>query len=191
MVDGPMHTDRFVAALAAAALFVACNGKLFSVTLEESSEIVVERGTPLEVLLGDFGFDEFTDLEIRDDTRLENQGVAPGDISDVYFTSFVLTAASPSGADLSFIDTLAFYVEADGLPRQRIAFQDSFPAGQATVELELDGVDLTEYVVAPSMDLTTEVSGGRPDVDTTVRADFALKVGATRQGLCNAARQER
>lgn len=186
-----MITDRLSACIAIPLLFAACSGRLFSVTLEESSSLVVERGTPLEVLLGDFGFDAFTDLELSEDARLENQGIEPGDISDAYLTSFRLTAAAPAGADLSFIDTLAFYVEAPGLPRALVASQDAFPAGQSAVDLVLADLDLTDYLVAPSLSFTTEVAGSRPNQDTTVDASFALRVGATRQGLCNAARQDR
>lgn len=181
------YSDRAVGFLAAAVIYAGCNGSLLTITIEETSEVVVERGTPLEVLLSDFGFDEFTGLDISSDQQLANQGVEPGDISSVYFDSLVLTASDPNGADLSFMTSLEFYASADGLPTVLVASQDDFPEGQATVEMNLEDVDLTEYAVAPSMNITTEVSGNRPDVDTTVFAEFALKVGATTQGVCNQA----
>ena len=170
---------------AAAVLFAACSGKLLTITIEQESSIVIEQGTLLENLVGQFGFNEFTDLDITDSQELANQGVQPGDITDVYFKAFTLTATAPGGADLSFIDSLEFYVEADGLDRVLVASQDDFPAGQASVDLNLENVDLTAYVVSESMDLTTEVRGGRPPADTTVLAEFAIDVGATAQGACN------
>lgn len=185
-----MNIDALARAAAAAALLTACSGSLFTVTIEESSEVLVERGTPLEILLGDLGFEDFAQLSLSEDTRLANQGVEPGDISDVRFTSFVLTAVEPDGADLSFLESLAFYVEAEGLPRQLVASSQDFPVGRTVVELDLEAVDLTDYLVAPSMTITTDVEGGRPDQDTTVRADFALDVGATTQGACNAVKRD-
>lgn len=180
-----MTRNRLVTALATAALYIGCNGSLLTITINETSEVVVERGTPLEQFLSDFGFDEFTDLDISSSSELANQGVEPGDISSVYFDSLVLTATDPSGADLAFIDSLEFFVSADGLPTILVASQDDFPSGESTVEMDLEDVDLTEYVVAPSMNITTDVTGGRPNADTTILAEFALKVGATKQGVCN------
>lgn len=170
---------------AAAVVFAACSGKLLTINIEQESSIVIEQGTLLENLVGQFGFSEFTNLDITDNQELQNQGVAPGDITDVYFRTFKLTATAPGGADLSFIENLEFYVEADGLDRVLVASQSDFPAGQASVDLNLEDVDLTAYVVSESMDLTTEVRGGRPDADTTVLAEFSIDVGATAQGACN------
>jgi hypothetical protein len=162
-----------------------CKGIAFNVSQE--SEIVVERGTALEALLGDLTFGEFTDLDITSRDVVQNQGVEPGDINEVRLTELVLTATAPEDADLAFISSLDFYVEADGLPQERVASQDDFPEGQATVPLALEDIDLTDYAVQPSMTLTTEVSGGRPEVDTTVLAEFTLRIRATGKGIVNQA----
>ena len=55
----------------------------------------------------------------------------------------------------------------------------------AWVDFDVEPVDLTEYVVSESMTFTTEVTGRRPDVDTTVEARFDVAVGVTGQGACN------
>ena len=174
-----------VRAVLAASLLTGCKGIAFNVSQE--SEIVVEQGTPLEALLNDLSFGEFTDLDITSRDVVQNQGVEPGDINDVRLTELVLTATDPADADLSFLSSLEFYVEADGLPVELVARQDAFPAGQSRVPLDVVDLDLTEYAVQPSMTLTTEVSGGRPDVDTTVLAEFTLRIRATGRGLVNQA----
>jgi len=180
--------NRLNLIIAAVILWAAC-GRLLTITVEEQSSLVVAKGTIVESLVGELGFSEFTALDITDSQELRNQGVEPGDITEVYLETFTLTAAAPSGADLSFLDELSFYVSADGLDTVLIASQTDFPAGEASVELVLEDVDLTEYVVSESMDLTTEVSGGRPPEDTTIDADFSLAIRATAQGACNQLRE--
>ncbi len=171
--------------LAGVLALTGCKGIAFNVSQE--SEIVVEQGTPLEALLGDLTFGEFSDLDITSRDVVQNQGVEPGDINEVRLTELVLTATDPDDADLSFISTLDFFVEADGLPQELVASQDDFPEGQAVVPLELEDLDLTEYALKDSMTLTTDVSGGRPEVDTTVLAEFTLRIRATGKGIVNQA----
>jgi hypothetical protein len=167
-----------------ASTWVACQGALLRIDVEESTSTVIGRGTPLEVLVSDIGFDDLVALDLTTATELENQGVAPGDIVDARFTSFTLSAVAPAGADLSFLDDLSFWVEAPDLPRVRIAAQDTF-GDAASVDLALDDVDLTPYLVSQAMTITTEATGRRPSVDTEVEASFVLNVGVTAQGACN------
>ncbi len=166
-------------------ILVCCQARLTTIELERSAETVITQGTLLEQLLGDIGFEAFTQLDITTAEEIENQGAEPGDIRDVMLASFTLIATSPA-TDLAFLDSLSVYVEAPDLPRLLVASQDDFPAGQAEVALELEEVDLTEYAVSASMTLTTEVTGMRPSVDTAVRADAVLAVGVTLQGACRA-----
>ena len=56
--------------------------------------------------------------------------------------------------------------------------------------VDLEDVDLTDYVVSQSLTIRTDVSGRRPEDETTVEARFALRVGVTSQGACNYLRRE-
>lgn len=179
-----------LAATAVAALWAGCEGALFHITVEDEATTTVPAGTPLETLLGEVGFDELAAMDVTAAEELQNQGVAPGDISSVRFTAFDLEAIGPSGADLSFLESMELYVEAPGLDPLLLAHQDDFPVGRALVEMVLEDVDLTEYVVSESMTITTEVTGSRPDVETEVRAAYALRVGVTRQGCAAATRRD-
>lgn len=170
--------------LAAAGLWLGCHGSLFRLTVDESSEVVVPAATLLEVFLADFGFGELVTMDLTESQELENQGVAPGDIRDAELVDFVLTATAPTGADLSFLDRMEVWVEAPGLPRVRVAVQDDFPPGVAEVTFDLEDVDLTDYVVSQSMTFGTDVTGRRPEDETTVRADVSVRVGVTGQGAC-------
>ncbi len=147
--------------------------------------MLVEKGTLLEDLLGDLGFDSFLDMDITSTDEFVNQGVEPGDVQEVFLEYFELKAISPSGADLSFLESMDIYVESPGLPQVLIASAGSFPEGQALVGFQVMDEDLTDYVVSQSMTLTTDITGHRPDDDTTVEARFDLAVGVTTQGACN------
>ena len=170
----------------AMSLFVvtACTATLLTIPIEREAEVVIARGTVLEDLVGELGFGEFVSMDLANAQELENQGVAPGDVRDVELVLFELEATAPNGADLSFIDSMQLYAEAPGLPRVLVASASSFPAGQAVVAFDIEPLDLTDYVVSESMTLDTEVSGRRPDQDTTVVARFAVDVGVTGQGAC-------
>ncbi len=164
------------------ALIAGC--KLITITIDESATTSVPAATPLEVLLGDFGFGEFVSMDLTQASELQNQNVAPGDIQDVRMESLSLEATSGS-PDLSFLNSMDVYVEAPGLPTELLASASSFPEGQALVEFDIEDLDLTDYVVSTSMTFTTEVNGSRPEQATDVQAAFVVKVGVTSQGACN------
>ena len=170
---------------AALLLVLGCSGKLFTITIRESADTVVERGTLLEDLVGKMGFGEFLNMDLTASEKLVNQGVKPGDIREVYLSDFVLTATDPPGADLSFLERVEVIVAAPGLDAVTIASADAFPEGLASVDFQLEDVDLTEYVVSQEMDISTKVTGRRPNQDVSVTADFAVDVGVTGQGVCN------
>jgi len=108
---------------AAVVFGLCCQARLTSVELERSAQAVIAKGTLLEEVLGEVGFEGLTQLDITTAEEIENQGAEPGDIRDVMLASFTLTALNPDGADLAFIDSLELYVEAPQLPRQLVAYQ--------------------------------------------------------------------
>ena len=169
---------------------VACGATLFTIEISRESTAVVEGGTVLETLLGDFGLSDFVAMDITSAQEIVNQGVEPGDINEVRLTLFQLEVTSPDEGDLSFIQSLDLFVEAPNLPRVRVAWQDTFPEGVGLVNFNFDDVDLTDYVVSEAMTLTTETSGSRPNGDHTLIARFSLDVAVTLQGAWNAATGE-
>ncbi len=66
------------------------------------------------------------------------------------------------------------------------ALQGQFPEGEPRVSFDLVDQDLHDYVVSESMTITTEVTGHRPDEETTLEARFSLEVEVTEQGACRA-----
>ncbi len=178
-------SPRTIPYLCALAFWIGCEAKIYTFHVEESGQVLVERGTLLEDLLGDLGFDSFLDMDITATDEFVNQGVEPGDVREVFLDLFELEAISPGGADLSFLESIEIYVESPDLPSVLIASADDFPEGQSLVVFELEDADLTDYVVSQSMTFTTDITGHRPDEDTTVEARFDLAVGVTTQGACS------
>jgi hypothetical protein len=165
---------------------VACGYGLLHIEVEDTASTAIPKGTIFQSLIADLGFAGFTNLDIVASEELQNQGVQPGDISSARFEQFTLTVTAPSGGDLSFLESIDFYVEAPGLDRILFASGTDFPAGVASVDLDLEDVDLVDYVVSDSMTITTEANGHQPEADTTVEARFVMDVGVTGQGACNA-----
>jgi hypothetical protein len=177
---------HFAPALLFAAL--SCRGgALATIDVEAGGEAVVPAGTLVEDLLVDFGFDSLVSMDLTAEEELANQGVAPGDITGARLVELELVAVSPAGADLSFLDSLAVFVEAPGLPAVEVAAGAEFPEGVAAVSLDLAAVDLGPYVVSQEMTLRTEISGRRPSEETTVAARVVVAVDVTAQGVRRAA----
>lgn len=159
-----------------------CGAKIAAIEVEESAQTVVEAGTILEDLLGDLGFSDFLNMDITAAEELANQGVEPGDIQEVRLTSFALEALDPNGADLSFLEEMTVSVSAPDEAEALVASADAFPEGQAAVDFALADLDLAPYVVSQSMSVSTDITGHRPDADTTVEARFTLDVEVTLRG---------
>lgn len=158
---------------------------LTTLSIEESAEATVEKGSILEDLLGDFGFSEFVTMDLTASEKMQNQGVGPGDIEDVNLIYFEMEAIGPDGADLSFIQSMDILVEAPGLEQRLMASADDFPEGQALVPFTIEDLDLTPYVVSQEMTISTDVTAHRPEVDTQVEARFQVDVRVTVQGIRN------
>ena len=155
--------------------------------VHESSSAVVTGGTALEQLVGDAGFGGFVGFDISQNETIKNRGVERHEIDSVRLRSLRLTVTDPpSGQDLSFLDEVRFYVSAEGLEPRLIADGGPFAAGTTTTLLNIKDVELAPYVAAPQMDITAEVSGNRPQQDTTVQADVAMMVDVNVDGaLCH------
>ena len=168
-----LSTSVRAVAFFALATAMACDG-LDNFAVEVGGDATGAKGTIVDTLLGVLPIDTFDHIDITQE--LDNQGVTKDDVDSVTMTAFTLTIVSPSGQTFDFLDSLTFYAESEGLPRVRIATLAPVPDGKSVLELDLDDVDLTPYVTAPSMGITSEVSGARPDETTKIHANVVLDV---------------
>jgi hypothetical protein len=167
---------RWIAVLLFALSFTCSS--LDNITVSQSAQTTIPRATILGELLGDIGFPGFSSFDLSQSQEFQNQGYTKDQIDSVRAKRLLLVVDSPAGGNFDFLETIAFYAEADGLPRVRIAFLDSVPAGMNQIELDIDDVELVDYATAPSIRVTTEATGSAPDDDTTVTGtiDFDVDV---------------
>ncbi|MFT7623552.1 MAG: hypothetical protein ACI9WU_002735, partial [Myxococcota bacterium] len=154
---------------------VGCGLDVIDVTL--SATTTVEKGTLIESLVGDLGFDGLLAFDIVQSAAFKNQGVKRSQIDSLTLRELTLTIPdAAAGQDFTFMDEVQFFAEAEGLPKVRVARGGPFEAGVTSVAMETDLPDLADYAAAETMSITTEVTGRRPDTDTTIKADVTLEV---------------
>lgn len=170
---------RFAALLALGGMATCASIDNFEVDV--SGKGTIAKGGLIDELLSTLSLDEFQSIDLTNE--LKNQGVTKEDVDSVRLLRFTLTIEGPAGATFDFLESLTFYVETQGAPKAVLARLPAVPAGAKELTLEVEeGLELKPYVVAPSMRITSEVKGTRPDQDTTVRADLTLEVDVTVPG---------
>ena len=167
-------------------LFAITCGKLDTFDISQKSSASIQGASILEQLVGDIGFGGFLNMDISQNEELKNQGVKKNQIDSVHLKTVTLTITDPpSGRDFTFVESLKFYVESEGLERKLIASGGPFESGLTTVGLNIEDVELSSYAAAPSMNITTEATGRRPSQNTTIEATLALTVDVNVSGaLC-------
>jgi hypothetical protein len=165
-------------ALATAAIANCDNLDNFDVDVDATAKI--PAGTVLDELLGVLDFQSFNSIDLTQE--LDNQGVTKEDVDSVVMTSFTLTIQGPAGANFDFLESVSFFAETEGQPKVLVAKLDPVPKGATTLELEMTGVELKPYVVAPKMRISAAVAGKRPMQETTVLAAVVLDVDVTVPG---------
>ena len=175
-------------ALAAVVLAsLTCSSEVDNVEIEQDGRANIPAGSVVDQLLGDLAFAGFDDIEISQSQELENQGYTEEQIDSVHLTSLTLTVSAPAGGNFDFLDSIAFFVEAEGEDRLEIARLEPVPDGQTELDVPVTDAELLAYAVAPEMTVTTEVSGTSPDEDTTVDAHLVFDVDINVSGAACAA----
>ncbi len=135
----------------------------------------IPAGTLLDKLLGSVAFGGFDKVDFTE--SFKNQGVSKDDVDAVHLKTMTLIVEAPASGNFDFLKSVHFFAKADGLDKIEIATIDSIPSGKRELDLVVNaGADLKAYVVAPSMQIVSEVQGSRPDQETTVAAAVVLDV---------------
>lgn len=158
--------------LASLLLLTGC-GVTFDVPVESSATI---KGGGLFSAFLPSAFADFTSLDLSQSQSFKNAGVGKNDVDSVKLKEAVLEIESPAGATLEFLDALTFYVEADGVPKTKIASKADIPDNATRITLDVEDVELAPYVTAPSMTVTTDTTAHAPKKDTTIRAKLVFTV---------------
>ncbi len=135
----------------------------------------IPAATLLSKLLGAVSFGGFDKVDFTE--SFKNQGVTKDDVDAVHLKTMTLIVEAPPTGNFDFIQSVHFFAKADGLDKVEIATMDAIPKGKRELDLVINGaVDLKAYVVAPSMQIVSEVQGALPDEKTTVAAAVVLDV---------------
>ena len=161
-----------------ALLLALCCGcsSLLSFDVDSSGTTTISGGG---LLAGLPSFTGFNNLSFSQSQQFANNNTNKDHISEARLTRLTLKVTSPTGADLSFLTKIDFFIEAPGQARVHIAGISPLPAGQSSVDLTLDDRDIASYAKADSFSITTSVTGHSPTSDTTVEADLRLNIHAS------------
>ncbi len=176
-----MNFRRLVAVVAPLAGLIACadddrvvdDGCDF---IRLNGRATIPAGSEDQQMLGEIAFTGFDEIEIP--LRSENQDTAE-EIQSVRIFDLTLELLEPGGKFLDFIDSIAFFVEAEGIERTEIARLNPFPDGQVLTGIDIldPDLELLPFATAPSMRITTEVTGLAPRRDSTIEASLGFGLG--------------
>jgi|MDTC01.3.fsa_nt_gb hypothetical protein len=162
---------------------VTCSG-VDNFRITETSQSTVSGATIVEILLGDLGFGNWLNLDITQNETLANQGIERHQLDTVYLHSLTLDIIDGHpDQDFSFIEEIRFYVESSGLDSKLIAHGGPFIDGLTSIGMDLENVNLASYAGAESMTITTDVTGRRPNRQTTLDAEIVLSVDVNVAGI--------
>lgn len=154
---------------------VTCDN-IDNIDVDAGGKVTVPAATLVEKLLaGALDFTGFDEIDFSQE--FANQGVSKDQVDAVHLKSLTLTIEGPAGGNFDFLQSISFSAQADGVGEVEIARIDAVPEGQKTLELDVStSVDLTPYVVAPSMRIKGKAEGSRPDQETTIAAAAVFDV---------------
>jgi hypothetical protein len=152
--------------------------RLDNLTITVADQVVLEPGTALERLLGDFpALDQFRGLDLTQSQTFQNSGYGPEDVDSLYLTDLTFRVLDPQGGDMSFLGTVIFYVEAEGQPRLEVARREGFPEGANLVRFTTTDRDLQNYLLAREATFTVDtLDSRRPDEETTIEVKAVFDV---------------
>jgi len=160
----------------------SCGLNEFDVT--QSGSTTISGGGALTNLLSTFpsvqGFNNFDFSQAQD---FKNQNAQKSHVSSAKVKSFTLKLTAPNDESFGFLDTIAFFVEANG-NKVRVAHKENIAslglnAPNPTLTLDLDDQELADFVKADTMTISTEVNGRQPTEDTTVTATIVFHVAVS------------
>ncbi|MFO0593763.1 MAG: hypothetical protein U0228_00595 [Myxococcaceae bacterium] len=173
---------RTLPALACLAALTACGPITFPAKLQGTADV---EGSALGQLLSVFPqVGSFASLNFDENADFKNNKTTRDHVKSMRLTSLTVQIISPDTQDFSFLDSIEFDASADGLPTQRVASKANIgalglKAPKPILVLDLDDVDVSPWVRAPTMTITTKGAGRQPGQTTRLEAkiDFIVGVG--------------
>lgn len=162
--------------LLSCAVLAGCSALPLPINVHLTDSTLVERGTVVEQVIGGMEFANYAALDVSQSEEMQNLYVGKSAIRSAQVKILELSVLEPATQNFDFIEEISFFVEAEGQPKQRIAHR-VVPRGARYFRLEADELDLTPYLLAETMTITTQAKGRRPDHDTRIGSRLVLRVG--------------
>lgn len=156
---------------------VGCGAIKVSFDVNVEGKTTITKGTLLEQLAGNFGFDGFASFDISQSSEFKNKNTEKDRIETAKVKSITMKITGPETQKFDFLEEITFFIEAPGQTKKRIGTK-KVPKGLKTFTLDLDSLDLTPYLKADSVKITTDAKGKRPENDTTIQALIVLSIKA-------------
>ena len=165
-------------------LLALCGCGLNEFDVSQSAGTTVPGATLLgQVLNGVPQMNGFNKFDFSQSQEFKNQNAQKDHVRSAKLTRFTLTISGPATQDFGFLESIAFFAEANG-QRTRVAHKEHIPqlglkAPNPVLVLDLDDAELQPFVAADTLSFTTQASGRQPSQDTqlTGQAVVHLKVG--------------
>ena len=158
---------------------LGCNGVITFTIDEESGEQTVEGSSnPLDSFIP---FDSPFSFNVNLEQQLEKRDAKGAKEVRLETLDLVVTDTEMQGDDtdnFDFLDSITFYVDADGLERRKLAWRDSVPEGKQRLSMQVDdSIDLKPYV-EKGMTLETDAEASPPEDDTSIKGEITIWVKA-------------
>lgn len=161
----------------AVAAVTGCGTPTVDFDVPISAETSLEGAGLIDQLLGDFGFADFANVDLEASQEFKNEDVRREQVVDARLTFLNLTIQSPQGANFDWLDSITFSVAADGEDTVEAA-SATVDDGQTAVACDVNDVDLSPFVRAAKMEITTAADARSPPNDTTIKVDLNFKIKA-------------
>jgi hypothetical protein len=139
----PMRTFRRLLQSAPLLALAVC-GKVDNFDAQQTASATIDGSVSVGSLAGDLGFASLNSVDLKTTPEFQSQGLSDGDIASVKVQQLILTVTSPaSGQDLSFVQSVRFFIEAPNVSKTEIANGGTFTSGVTSVALSLDDVELS------------------------------------------------
>lgn len=126
-------------------LFSTCKkvDKLTHFNMEYNEPFVIPSSTGINLL-----FNLVTpDIQTNSEATFETNDTRKDLVNQINLKKLDLTLTSPTNGDFTFLKSIEIFISADGLPEEKIAWNEDVPATVGPyLELETSNSDLKEYI---------------------------------------------
>lgn len=124
-------------------------------------------------------FDLFTpDVTTNSEAEFEANDTRKDKIQEIKLETLKLTITAPQGAKFDFLKSVYLYIEAAGMPDQRVAYIENVANGQTELNLLVEDANLAEYIKMDKFGLKAETTTDKTlnqDVEIRANMSFAVK----------------